>query len=632
MRAREGHPKTRVWVLALAALAVAAFANSLTNGFAYDDVSIIGGNARVHALTDGVSLADLRAIWLTPYWPTDSGQMLGAYRPLTIFLFAVQWVIAGGATWLFHALNIALHVVVTLFGFAVLRALGTRESSAFIGAGIFAVHPVHTEVIANVVGQAELVAASAVLGACLIYLRARASNRNATLAIAFLYLLGMLAKEHAIVLPALLVALAYVAGHMAAPHASVPEHARALGRYLRARATLYAALGVAAAAFLALRVQVLGSITSENSAPQLPYLQGDLRLYSAFRAWPEFVRLLFFPFDLSSDYSPAVVLPVEDLTGLALLGLLLMAAVVVLAAATPLRPRLGLPPAWFLITILPTSNLFFPIGVLLAERTLYLPSFAVAIITAFATDAVHARAGRRAHVAIAAVAAAVILTFAGRSVLRNPDWRDTDAVMDALIRDHPESYRAQWYAAYRAYVQGDLDLAAYHWELGYRLWGGDAQFVRSYAAFLLERGQVDRAVELAEHAVELRPRLRIAVVLLAAAYLRADRFTEAAAITDTLIARYGPDAENLEIRARALTGLGSSRAPGAWIAAFDQGVEGWSERFLYAHSLIAAGDTMRARTALDRARALAEASGDTAAVAIVGRSVRALREQASGPG
>ena len=64
--------------------------------------------------------------------------------------------------------------------------------------------------------------------------------------------------------------------------------------------------------------------------------------------------------------------------------MLLAAATVLLMLATPWNALAGLAAGWFLITISPVSNFLFPIGVLIAERTLYLPSVAVCFLAGFA--------------------------------------------------------------------------------------------------------------------------------------------------------------------------------------------------------------------------------------------------------
>src|SRR5690606_16803084 len=108
---------------AVAVLAVLVYANSLFNGFALDDVPIIAENARVHRL-----LA-LRDIWLTPYWPTF-GEDLGLYRPLMIFLYAVEWMLGGGRPMLFHAVNVLGHAAASVLALLLLARL-VPERPAF---------------------------------------------------------------------------------------------------------------------------------------------------------------------------------------------------------------------------------------------------------------------------------------------------------------------------------------------------------------------------------------------------------------------------------------------------------------------------------------------------------------------
>src|SRR5690606_37652694 len=106
------------------------------------------------------------------------------------------------------------------------------------------------------------------------------------------------AKESAIVLPGLLVALDVAQRRVLLARQSVVDYARAM-----AMPTFL--LAAAAVLYLAVRVDVLGSIGGTHAAPAMPFLRTDDRILTAFRAWPEYVRLLFFPLDLSADYSPA---------------------------------------------------------------------------------------------------------------------------------------------------------------------------------------------------------------------------------------------------------------------------------------------------------------------------------------
>jgi hypothetical protein len=291
---------TRNAALLVFTASVLVYANSLWNGFAYDDTWIVLNNARVH------QLADQRMIWLKPYWPTF-GEALGLYRPLTIFLFAIQWAIGAGAAWVFHAVNVVLHAAASVLVLLLLRRL-TTPAGALAGSLTFAVHPVHTEAVANVVGQGELLAAIGVLAACIVFVdRAGVGiSLRRTAALAGIFTLALLSKEGAIVLPFLIVLMDLALGRVSLRPRAIAAYCRHIGR-------LIAAFGIVVAAYLLVRTQVLGSLTGTDVAPSFPFLYGTKRVLNAFRAWPEYVRLLFFPTDLSADYSPAVILPVESL-------------------------------------------------------------------------------------------------------------------------------------------------------------------------------------------------------------------------------------------------------------------------------------------------------------------------------
>src|SRR3989475_3193801 len=78
------------------------------------------------------------------------------YRPLTIAAFALDRAV-DGAAWL-HAVNLAWHAAASVAVAALARRL-TNNAGALAAGLLFAVHPVHVEAVANVVGRAESMAA-----------------------------------------------------------------------------------------------------------------------------------------------------------------------------------------------------------------------------------------------------------------------------------------------------------------------------------------------------------------------------------------------------------------------------------------------------------------------------------------
>src|SRR5438093_1505067 len=142
--------------LAVMACALVPYVPALWNGFALDDLYIIVWNPLVHSV-QGVWRA-----FAAPYWPPDLGGQM--YRPLPLAAFAVDWSIARGHPGLFHAVNLLWHAGAAVVVAALARRWADNTSAALAAGLVFAVHPVHVEAVANIVGLGELMAA---LGVCL---------------------------------------------------------------------------------------------------------------------------------------------------------------------------------------------------------------------------------------------------------------------------------------------------------------------------------------------------------------------------------------------------------------------------------------------------------------------------------
>jgi tetratricopeptide (TPR) repeat protein len=85
----------------------------------------------------------------------------------------------------------------------------------------------------------------------------------------------------------------------------------------------------------------------------------------------------------------------------------------------------------------------FPSGVVIAERTLYLPSVGAAILAGWLVQWALARR----PVAALALAGVMVVGFAARTWTRTPIWHDNKAMILAILSEQPESYRAHATAA-----------------------------------------------------------------------------------------------------------------------------------------------------------------------------------------
>lgn len=430
------------------ALAVLASATGLSNGFALDDLALVADNARVHSLHEWWRLFRL------PYWPPQYGASL--YRPIVTIGFAVQWVAGGGSPLVFHLTSIALYAALSALVLAFfLELLGPIP--AVVGTALFAVHPVHVEAVGNVVGQAELLAAVAAVGACIIYVHARRAGppgRAAITSIGVLYAIACLCKEHALLLPALLGML-----ELFGIGRDRSDRANGLAEDLRTVGPLFVALFAIAVAYLVARTVVIGEVLGEK---HLVPVFGVRRLWVMLVVVPQWVRLLFWPAHLSAEYSPRQIEIPDGAGPEIVLGSVILAAIAVLfvtlgrgtIATRTERVAARFALGWLAITLLPVSNLFSVM--LVAERTLLLPSVGAMLFVGAAAAWAMQRATRPARVALASAAAVFVVAGVIRSSTRQRVWRDDTTLFAQMAEDAPLSYRAQFFYGQMLFQQGRL--------------------------------------------------------------------------------------------------------------------------------------------------------------------------------
>lgn len=439
-------PRVRWWLLALllVGLVVASSGSGLHNGFTYDDVYIVQKNGIVH------SLVHWWRLFKFSYWPRVYGS--DGYRPITMLSFAVEWAAGHGAAWVFHATNIALYAAITIAVFWLASAL-LPTWAAWLSAALFAVHPVHVEAVANVVGQAELSVALLLIIAVGIYVRRRVTGGrlpvSSAIAICACYAIALFAKEHAVVLPALLVGV----------EMTVVRDERSMRQRLVALRPLLLVLTLIAAVYIGARDIVKGGDIS-GFQPFIVFQALDLsywnRVLTMIGVVPEWVRLLLWPAHLSTEYAPPYVDIAQGPSIVQLPGLLLLIGIIGLGLVLMRRRGLAAVASfgivWLCITLLPVSNFVVPAGIIIAERTLFLPSvgpmLAVGALAAWLeTQIVALRSNDtmlRARIAGGVACVAILVAGCWRSITRTAVWHDNERLFNQAVVDAPQSYRAYY--------------------------------------------------------------------------------------------------------------------------------------------------------------------------------------------
>jgi hypothetical protein len=433
-----------VTVASVALLALASSVVGISNEFTYDDRYIIPMNPAMHG-----AMRWWRA-FVTSYWPPDWGG--DGYRPLTILAFRLQTIVGHDKPMVFHAVNIALYAAIAVSVYFLARQLLPRWA-AWLSAALFAVHPVHVEAVANVVGQSELLVAVAFIPAVMLYVRARrrgALTLGTGAVVALLYVIACLSKEHGVVLPAVLVAAELTVLGGADLRADVLQRLR--DPRLR---TFYLSLAALGLAFIGVRGAVLADHGLGGFQPFTPFSSLQIgtrdRVLTAIGLVPEWIRLFYWPLHLSSDYSPPGTEIAQGFEVSQLPGALLLIAVLAFGVLLARRkPVISFGIAFVVITLLPSSNFLVPAGILLAERTLLLPSVGAMVIVGGLAATIAERVRERgrwilpARVAACAAAAVVLVAGGMRSSQRTRIWHDNDTLFHQTVIDSPLSYRAHY--------------------------------------------------------------------------------------------------------------------------------------------------------------------------------------------
>ena len=442
-----------------AAVALFAALPSLHPGFIHDDHRLIEQNRLVQ------ETGRLPEILARGYWTVDDREVPNLYRPVTILSFALNRLATGPGAFGFRVVDLLLHVLVTGLVYCVSRRIiaatgangianagpgagtGTAVSAAMAAALLFAAHPVHTEALGLVVGRSELLMALFTLWALKLFLD------GAPVAPLLLVPLAIFSKESGVAAPFLLLAADRLRPK---PPASLRFHGLA-----------FAVLVVC----LAIRSFVLGAVAPQafthfidNPIAHLPWPRS---LFTALAALWRDVVLLVWPWNLSIDYSYVSIPEAASLFDpRACLG---AGAALLVALGVPhdwrRRPAAAFALLLLALPFLPVANLLMPIGTILAERLLYLPSAGLCLFwgLAYATAQADTRPGRRRLVV--AVLAVVIAAGVVRSAWRYRDWADDRTIWAAAVRLYPDNVRARFNygaASERAHDDAEAERAYRH--------------------------------------------------------------------------------------------------------------------------------------------------------------------------
>ncbi|MBI5049032.1 MAG: tetratricopeptide repeat protein [Deltaproteobacteria bacterium] len=429
-----------VAIIILLIVSFGVYANTLFNGFVYDDIDQVLKNPWI---TD---VRHIPAILFSPVWSfleTFRDVKTNYYRPMMNLIYMAEYYIFGLKPLGWHFVNITFHTLNSIMVFLIASVLFNRPIPnllyntynyiyALIASILFATHPINTETVNWVACIPELSFTFFYLLSFYLYIKqycystTLSQGKMGKIISVVSFFLAALSKETALTLPVLLILYDYFKGE----------------REWRTLLKRYAPYGIVVIIYMLLRFYILGGMAPKT--PTHPYLNTYQYIINIFPLFIEYLKSLLLPMNLVQFHPLNPVYSLGELRALLSLFLTLSSLLIFYR----LRKIDFLYFFAFLIIIIPLVPVFY-IPVLganvFAERYLYLPSVGfVLILTYGCRQLINLNLTWRKIGILPLMGILVIIfgIYSIKTIKRNFEWKDNDTLWKTASEKYPDNYFA----------------------------------------------------------------------------------------------------------------------------------------------------------------------------------------------
>ncbi|XP_016875494.1 protein O-mannosyl-transferase TMTC1 isoform X4 [Homo sapiens] len=479
----------------LAGASCLCYGRSLQGEFVHDDVWAIVNNPDVRPG------APLRwGIFTNDFWGKGMAENTShkSYRPLCVLTFKLNIFLTGMNPFYFHAVNIILHCLVTLvLMYTCDKTVFKNRGLAFVTALLFAVHPIHTEAVAGIVGRADVLA-------CLLFLLAFLSyNRSLD--------------------------QGCVGGSFPS---TVSPFFLLLSLFLGTCAMLVKETGITV--FGVCLVYDLFSLSNKQDKSFLTY-----SYLLAFNVW-----LLLAPVTLCYDWQVGSIPLVETIWDMRNLATIFLAVVMALlslhclAAFKRLEHKEVLVGLLFLVfPFIPASNLFFRVGFVVAERVLYMPSMGYCILFVHGLSKLCTWLNRCGATTLIVSTVLLLLLFSWKTVKQNEIWLSRESLFRSGVQTLPHNAKVHYNYANFLKDQGRNKEAIYHYRTALKLYPRHASALNNLGTLTRDTAE---AKMYYQRALQLHPQHNRALFNLGNLLKSQEKKEEAITLLKDSI-KYGPE-------------------------------------------------------------------------------------------
>lgn len=492
----------------LIVLVLLVYGNSLANQFVFDDQLLVVGNRFIK------SWIQLPKVFLYNYWlePPEASVKFGnnAYRPFVHVTLALDYALWGLRPVGFHLTNLVLMAILGLLLFELIIVFFQERFWAVIATSLYLVNPIHTEVVAFVMGRTDLLAGLLTVTALLFYWKWRQGGRGLFLALSLIsWLLALISKEMAAALILIIAALElmYSRGEI-----------RKIWRWEH---------------LLFLLIFVLYALSRHLVLSLNSPWQGDTWDPGALATLAEkvgrYVILILWPFRLNTYYTDIFKPSIE---GGIMSGFVLLLPLVLIGLA--IRNRLWMKPAWaiqwLVLGTLPAMGIIRNTsGVEFGERFVFLSSFGVSLLLAwiflFFSQASNRRAVKALMIALLFIYGSALGVKTAR---QNLVWRDNFTLFRQMSLTSPHCFLAHYNLGNEYVRRHQPDSAEAHYLKAIEIDSSSIDIYNNLGTLYFYQGDMTKAEKAFRHAVQLGPRTPIVFYNLGLSLYRQGRTQEAA--------------------------------------------------------------------------------------------------------
>ncbi len=510
-RRRELNREVNV-VLLIFLLAVIVYANSLVNSFVWDDRYLIVENNLIK------NWRNIPQFFTTQLYQ-GSGQESHFYRPiqkLSIFLDYSIWKLKPLG---YHITNILIHALNAVLVYVLLNLLFRKKEISLISALLFAVHPIHTEVVTYISTRADLLTGLFIFSSLILFIQYRKHSnlRGYYWGAILCFIFALLSKEPAVILPFILILCDISFNRNYVPIISKGTPCFKLRVWLSDYLPFLLLLCV----YIVLRLTVLdfGLWLNETNL--------YLRMITLGKVFFTYIRLLFLPFGLHMEYTLNWAVSFFQ-PQILISNFLFFSILLVVIRSYKYSKIFFFASAWFLLTLVPSFNIV-TINAFMSENWLYIPSVGFFVLFSLGVfklaDCMKTQHIRKSFLIFSIVP--ILAIYSILTIIRNRDWRDEMTLYKNTLKYSPNSARVHNnLGIVYAHIE-NYEMAIKEFEEAIRLKHGYFEAYNNLGTIYQRQKLYEQAIKQYEKIIELNPNYSGAYNNLGGTYILLGRYKEA---------------------------------------------------------------------------------------------------------